>query len=125
MTLVGHLINGQMVASDDRTQDVYNPATGEVSKQVALASQTTVALAIYAAQAAFPEWRDTPAIKRCKAPYPASPCSISSGTSGCIHRDATLIYGATQSSGSDLHLELVLRTPLRQRFSHQNRFVMN
>lgn len=69
MTLVGHLINGQMVASDDRTQDVYNPATGEVSKQVALASQTTVALAIDAAQAAFPEWRDTPAIKRARVMF--------------------------------------------------------
>ena len=42
MTVVGHLINGQMTTATERTQDVYNPSTGEVSKQVALASQATV-----------------------------------------------------------------------------------
>ena len=36
---------------------------------LALASQTTVALAIDAAQAAFPEWRDTPAIKRARVMF--------------------------------------------------------
>ena len=39
MTVVGHLINGQITTEGERTQDVYNPSTGEVSKQVALASQ--------------------------------------------------------------------------------------
>ena len=42
MATVGHLINGQILADSERTQDVYNPSTGEVSKQVALASKTTV-----------------------------------------------------------------------------------
>ena len=51
MTVVGHLINGQMTTATERTQDVYNPSTGEVSKQVALASQATVEEAIAAAQA--------------------------------------------------------------------------
>lgn len=69
MTVVGHLINGEMIGADDRTQDVYNPATGEVSKQVALASQATVEQAITAAQAAYPEWRDTPAIKRARVMF--------------------------------------------------------
>ena len=54
MTVVGHLINGEMIGADDRTQDVYNPATGEVSKQVVLASKATVEQAIAAAQAAYP-----------------------------------------------------------------------
>lgn len=66
MTIVGHLINGQISTDAERTQDVFNPSTGEVSKQVALASKTTVEEAIAAAQAAFPAWRNTPAIKRAR-----------------------------------------------------------
>ncbi|HAZ95047.1 MAG TPA: methylmalonate-semialdehyde dehydrogenase (CoA acylating), partial [Porticoccaceae bacterium] len=54
---------------DTRTQDVYNPATGEVSKQVALASEATVGQAIAAAQAAYPVWRDTPPIKRARVMF--------------------------------------------------------
>ena len=69
MKVVGHLINGDMVAPDTRTQDVYNPATGEVSKQVALASEATVEQAIAAAQAAYPAWRDTPPIKRARVMF--------------------------------------------------------
>ena len=66
MTIVGHLINGQISTDAARTQDVFNPSTGEVSKQVALASKTTVEEAIAAAQAAYPAWRNTPAIKRAR-----------------------------------------------------------
>ena len=69
MTVVGHLINGQITNEGERTQDVYNPSTGEVSKQVALASKTTVEEAITAAQAAYPEWRNTPAIKRARVMF--------------------------------------------------------
>jgi len=69
MTVVGHLINGQITNEGDRTQDVYNPSTGEVSKQVALASKATVEEAIAAAQAAYPEWRNTPAIKRARVMF--------------------------------------------------------
>lgn len=69
MTVVGHLINGQMTTESERSQDVYNPSTGEVSKQVALASKTTVEDAIAAAQAAYPEWRNTPAIKRARVMF--------------------------------------------------------
>ena len=69
MKVVGHLINGDMIAPDTRTQDVYNPATGEVSKQVALASEATVGQAIAAAQAAYPAWRDTPPIKRARVMF--------------------------------------------------------
>ena len=35
--IVAHLINGKLVSGDKiRQQDVYNPATGKVTKQVAL-----------------------------------------------------------------------------------------
>jgi len=61
---VGHFLNGREVKDSTRTQDVFNPATGQVARQVALASKTTVEDAIAAAQAAFPEWRDTSPLKR-------------------------------------------------------------
>jgi malonate-semialdehyde dehydrogenase (acetylating)/methylmalonate-semialdehyde dehydrogenase len=63
---VGHFINGRMVAPKGRLQDVFNPATGQVVRQVQLASQATVEQAIAAAAAAFPEWRDTPPSKRAR-----------------------------------------------------------
>jgi len=63
---VGHFINGQMVSGQGRSQAVYNPATGQAVREVALASKTTVEEAIAAAEAAFPEWRDTPPIKRAR-----------------------------------------------------------
>lgn len=69
MKTIGHLINGTMHADTGRTQDVYNPSTGEVSKQVALASKSTVEEAIAAAAAAFPEWRNTPTLKRARVMF--------------------------------------------------------
>ena len=69
MTTLGHLINGTRVDDDARTQDLYNPSTGEVGGRVALASKATVEQAIAAAQAAFPAWRDTPPAKRARIMY--------------------------------------------------------
>ncbi len=62
--IVGHFINGVDVADDHRTQPVFDPATGAVSRRVAMASTATVSRAIDAAQAAFPAWRNTPPAKR-------------------------------------------------------------
>ena len=66
MSVVGHLINGEISLEGSRSQDVFNPATGACEKQVLLASKQTVEHAITAAQAAFPEWRNTPPIKRAR-----------------------------------------------------------
>ncbi|MGB3069395.1 MAG: CoA-acylating methylmalonate-semialdehyde dehydrogenase [Ottowia sp.] len=63
---IGHLIDGQIVHDAARTQPVFNPATGQVSGHVALASQATVEQAIAAAEKAFPAWRDTPPLKRAR-----------------------------------------------------------
>jgi malonate-semialdehyde dehydrogenase (acetylating)/methylmalonate-semialdehyde dehydrogenase len=63
---VGHFINGQRVAGHGRAQDVFNPATGQAIRQVALADRATVEEAIAAAEAAFPAWRDTPPMKRAR-----------------------------------------------------------
>jgi len=59
-TPIGHLINGEIVPGDNgRVLDVYNPATGEVTRQVALASKSTVEEAIASAEAALPGWKST------------------------------------------------------------------
>ena len=70
MQVVGHLINGANSHNEsDPTQDVFNPATGAVTKQVSLASKATVEEAIAAADAAFPEWRNTPPMKRARVMF--------------------------------------------------------
>lgn len=69
MDMIGHFINGAINYENSRTQAVYNPATGEQSKEVAIASKTTVEQAISAAEAAFPEWRNTPVIKRARVMF--------------------------------------------------------
>jgi len=69
METIGHLINGERLDVGQRFQDVFNPATGQVTKRVALASKVTVEQAISAAQAAFPAWRNTPPIKRARVMF--------------------------------------------------------
>ncbi|MBL4671792.1 MAG: CoA-acylating methylmalonate-semialdehyde dehydrogenase [Arenicella sp.] len=64
MLNLGHLIDGKDVQDNSRVQKIYNPATGEVSKTVALASRKTVEQAIASAERAYPAWRDTPIQKR-------------------------------------------------------------
>ena len=66
MTTIGHLINGQIVTPEGRRQDVFNPATGDAEKSVLLASKQTVEEAIASAEAAFADWRNTPAHKRAR-----------------------------------------------------------
>lgn len=34
--IVGHFINGEVVVDESNTQPVFNPSTGEISKQVSL-----------------------------------------------------------------------------------------
>ena len=65
-SIVGHYINGADITDSDRTQPVTNPATGEITKHVAMASRSTVEDAITAAATAFPAWRATPPGKRAK-----------------------------------------------------------
>jgi len=65
-TTLGHYINGDDVADSNNPSPVYNPATGKITKQVAMASRATVHSAIAAAEAAFPAWRNTPPAKRAR-----------------------------------------------------------
>ena len=64
--IVGHFINGEGVADDNRPAPVTNPATGEITKHVAMATKATVEDAITAAEAAFPAWRNTTPAKRAR-----------------------------------------------------------
>lgn len=67
MNKIGHYINGKHVAgAGKRLGDVYNPATGEVSGQITMATALETADAIAAAQAAFPAWSATPALRRAR-----------------------------------------------------------
>ncbi len=66
-TEVGHFIAGRAVASlSGRRQPVYNPATGEVARHVALGSADEVNAGVAAARAAFEGWADTPPIRRAR-----------------------------------------------------------
>ena len=64
-TTLHHWTNGATFeGSGGRFSDVTNPATGEVSAQLALASESDVDAAVAAAAAAFPAWRDTSLARR-------------------------------------------------------------
>jgi malonate-semialdehyde dehydrogenase (acetylating)/methylmalonate-semialdehyde dehydrogenase len=67
MPLLGHWIGGQPVAGDAaRAQDVFNPATGAVTRSVALGDAGVVDRAVASAAAAWPAWADTPPIRRAR-----------------------------------------------------------
>ena len=64
---IGHYICGARIAgASGRHADVFNPATGEVARQVALASADEVARAVDAARQAAPAWARTPALRRAR-----------------------------------------------------------
>ncbi|CAD5372965.1 Putative 3-oxopropanoate dehydrogenase [Rubrivivax sp. A210] len=64
---LGHYIAGRRVAgTSGRGQAVYNPASGAVARQLALASAQEVAAAVASARAAFADWADTPPIRRAR-----------------------------------------------------------
>ena len=64
LPVVGHFIDGDAVVGTNRTQPVTNPATGEITKLVAMAETATVENAISAAADAFEGWRNTQPAKR-------------------------------------------------------------
>ena len=60
-----HFVDGERhKGTSGRFGDVFNPATGEVTKQVPLASADEVRKAIASASAALPGWSATPVAKR-------------------------------------------------------------
>lgn len=62
---IGHWYSGAaQLSHSGRTAEVFDPARGVVTKQVALANQAEIDLAIKSAKDAFPGWRDTSLAKR-------------------------------------------------------------
>jgi malonate-semialdehyde dehydrogenase (acetylating)/methylmalonate-semialdehyde dehydrogenase len=60
MDVVEHVIGGRRLGRDaERMGDVYDPAVGEITKQVAFATPEVVGEAVGAAAAAFETWRHT------------------------------------------------------------------
>ena len=59
-------IHGKPVTPPGRHGEVFNPATGHVARQVVYADAGIVDAAVKAASAAFPEWRDTPPLRRAR-----------------------------------------------------------
>lgn len=67
---IAHFINGQVThGGSSATQDVFNPATGQVTGQVVLARDSDIDAAVAAADAAFPAWADTPPIRRARVMF--------------------------------------------------------
>ena len=70
MSDVQHFINGKPVSgASGRWGDVFNPATGERARRVALASAAEVDQAVRAARAAFPAWAATPPLSRARVMF--------------------------------------------------------
>ncbi|MEL6961167.1 MAG: CoA-acylating methylmalonate-semialdehyde dehydrogenase, partial [Pseudomonadota bacterium] len=64
---IGHWLNGARHAgSSGRHGDIYNPAVGEASGRVALASASEVDLAVQAAKAALPGWSAQTPLRRAR-----------------------------------------------------------
>ena len=56
----------EVVSSSGRTGEVFDPATGQVTRLAPLASASEVGQAVAAARAALPGWRDTPPLRRAR-----------------------------------------------------------
>ncbi|UWU83196.1 CoA-acylating methylmalonate-semialdehyde dehydrogenase [Bradyrhizobium yuanmingense] len=62
-----NFINGELVQSGcGRTSPVFNPATGQQSGTLGLASADEVRAAVAAARGAFPGWANTPPLRRAR-----------------------------------------------------------
>ncbi|HEU4384233.1 MAG TPA: CoA-acylating methylmalonate-semialdehyde dehydrogenase [Anaeromyxobacteraceae bacterium] len=67
---IGHHVGGKPRPGEGgRESDVFNPATGEVTGRVALASEAEVAAAVAAAKAAFRPWAETSPLKRARVMF--------------------------------------------------------
>ena len=64
LPILGHYIDGNQISGEGRYCDVFNPATGQISKRVAMADGDSYERAVIAAQSSFPAWRQTPPQKR-------------------------------------------------------------
>ena len=67
MKNIHHFVNGKIFEGESKkTSDVYNPATGEVSAKVTLATKKDVDAVVDTAQQAFHSWSNTPPLQRAR-----------------------------------------------------------
>ncbi|MGV0909555.1 CoA-acylating methylmalonate-semialdehyde dehydrogenase [Martelella sp. FOR1707] len=67
MKSIQHFVGGKPFAgTSTRTVPTYNPATGEQSGELSLASNADVRAAVEAAKAAFPDWAATTPLRRAR-----------------------------------------------------------
>jgi len=67
MSVIKHFIDGKpFEGTSNRTSDIFNPATGEVTSQVNLASKADINLAVEKAKKAFKEWSNKPPVIRAR-----------------------------------------------------------
>src|SRR6185295_8858371 len=59
-------IGGKPVVPQGRMGEVYNPATGQVTRRVPYCNAEVVDSAVKAAAAAYPEWRDASVLRRAR-----------------------------------------------------------
>jgi malonate-semialdehyde dehydrogenase (acetylating)/methylmalonate-semialdehyde dehydrogenase len=64
--LIQHWIGGRAAGGAGARQDVFNPATGRVTRQVLLASAAEVDSAVASAREAFAAWANTPPVRRAR-----------------------------------------------------------
>jgi malonate-semialdehyde dehydrogenase (acetylating) / methylmalonate-semialdehyde dehydrogenase len=69
MASISHFIGGKPFESSGRHADVFDPATGRVTKRVPLASNDDVREAVDAAAAAFPAWAETTPLNRARVMF--------------------------------------------------------
>ncbi len=67
--VIGHSIGGREVAGSGRRAPVFNPATGTVTAEVALAGREETLAAVAAAKAAFPAWSETSPLRRARVMF--------------------------------------------------------
>jgi len=70
MNIIEHFVNGKKFLGDSkRTSKVFNPATGEQSAEVKLASTNDMDKAIEAAKSAFTSWSKKPPLQRARVMF--------------------------------------------------------
>jgi len=69
MRQIGHYLNGAHAAGGGATAPVFNPATGEVSGQVAMGGAAEIDAAVVHAAAAWPAWAATPPLRRARVMF--------------------------------------------------------
>ena len=70
MKLIEHFINGKkFLGNSKRTSKIYNPATGEQSAEVKLASTLEVNQAVENAKKAFESWSNRPPLQRARVMF--------------------------------------------------------